>query len=151
MEEATFLTNHASKVYIIHRRSEFRASKVMIDRALKNPKIEVIWNTEVLEVVGEGGKLHHLKLKNNESNETSDLAVDGMFLAIGHIPVTGFINGVSTNELGYVQSEDGVRTNIEGVFVAGDVEDAKYRQAVTAAGAGCRAAMDVQKWLEARG
>ncbi len=150
MEEATFLTHHASKVYVIHRRDELRASKVMQERAMANEKIEFIWNAEVREVLGDKstGKVDRLKLWDNQEQKEFELNVDGMFLAIGHIPVTGYMNGVSLTDEGYVSSIDGVHTNIEGVFVAGDVEDHKYRQAITAAGAGCRAALDAQKWLE---
>lgn len=148
MEESTYLTKHASKVYLIHRRDEFRASKIMAERALANEKIEVMYNTEVIEVVGADNKVDHLRLKNTESGEESELKVDGMFLAIGHIPVSGYVNGVAKNELGYVLSEDGVHTNIEGVYVAGDVQDAVYRQAVTAAGYGAKAAIAAQRWLD---
>lgn len=148
MEEATFLTQHASKVYVVHRREELRASKVMQERALANPKIEFVWNAEVKEVLGENGKVSGLQIWDNKENEDKKLDVDGMFLAIGHIPVTGFMEGVALTSDGYVESEDGVHTNVKGVFVAGDVEDHKYRQAITAAGAGCRAALEVQKWLE---
>lgn len=147
MEESTFLTRFASKVYLIHRRDEFRASPIMAERAEKNEKIEIIRNTEVKEVLGDDN-VDKLKLYNNKEGKESELEVDGLFLAIGHIPVTGFVEGVALNEEGYVQSEDGVNTNVDGVFVAGDVEDQKYRQAITAAGAGCRAALEAQKWLE---
>ncbi len=150
MEEATFLTRFASKVYIIHRRDEFRASQIMVDRVMNNPKIEVIWNTEVREIVGSSeGKVSHLKVYNNIENRESDLNVDGMFLAIGHVPVTSYLkNEIELDEIGYVKSSDGVRTSVPGVFVAGDVEDTLYRQAITAAGMGCRAALTAQKWLE---
>jgi thioredoxin reductase (NADPH) len=150
MEEANFLTTHVEKVYIVHRSDTLKASKIMQDRAKQNPKIEFVWNSQVAEVVGnEAGKVDHLVLQNTQSSEKSDLKVDGMFLAIGHIPVTGFLNGVALNELGYVESVDGIHTNIDGVFVAGDVEDHKFRQAITAAGRGCAAALEVQRWLGA--
>lgn len=148
MEEANFLTNYAQKVYVIHRREELRASEVMQERAKKNEKIEFLWNSEVKEVVGKDGLVHHLRIWNNQREHEYDLEVDGMFLAIGHIPVTGFLNSLTKDEQGYILSEDGVNTNVDGVFVAGDVEDSIYRQAVTAAGSGCRAAMTAQKWLD---
>ncbi len=148
MEEATFLTRFASKVYLIHRRDEFRASQIMIDRALANEKIEVIYNTEVTEVVGKDNAFDHVKIHNTKTGESQDLDIAGLFLAIGHIPVTGFINGVALNERGYVESEDGTHTNVDGVFVAGDVEDEIYRQAITASAMGCRAAMCAEKWLD---
>ncbi len=149
MEESTFLTRFAKKVYLIHRRDEFRASPIMIERAVKNPKIEILYNTEVKEVNGDL-KVKSITLFNNQTNETSDLEIDGMFLAIGHIPVTDYLGkDIELTEDGYVKSADGVHTSIMGVFVAGDVEDHKYRQAITAAGAGCKAALEAQKWLEA--
>lgn len=150
MEEASFLSRFASKVYIVHRRSEFRASKIMVDRIMSNSKIEVVWNTEVKEVVaGSDGRLSHLKIQNTVENKESELKVDGMFLAIGHVPVTEYLKGqIELNEMGYVVSEDGVHTSEDGVFVAGDVQDTLYRQAITAAGMGCRAAITAQKWLE---
>lgn len=149
MEESTFLTRFAKKVYLIHRRDEFRASPIMIERAVKNPKIEILYNTEVKEVNGDL-KVKSITLFNNQTNETSDLEIDGMFLAIGHIPVTDYLGkDIELTEDGYVKSTDGVHTSIIGVFVAGDVEDHKYRQAITAAGAGCKAALEAQKWLEA--
>lgn len=149
MEESTFLTRFAKKVYLIHRRDEFRASPIMIERAVKNPKIEILYNTEVKEVNGDL-KVKSITLFNNQTNKTSDLEIDGMFLAIGHIPVTDYLGkDIELTEDGYVKSTDGVHTSIMGVFVAGDVEDHKYRQAITAAGAGCKAALEAQKWLEA--
>lgn len=146
MEEATFLTRFATKVYLIHRREEFRASKIMLDRARQNPKIEFVLNTEVTEVVGKDGIVNKIRL--NKQGVQSDLELDGLFLAIGHIPVTGFLNSVALNQHGYVLSQDGVNTNIAGVFVAGDVQDDIYRQAITAAGLGSRAAIAAQRWLE---
>jgi thioredoxin reductase (NADPH) len=148
MEEATFLTEHATKVYIVHRRSELRASKIMADRALANPKIEVLWNSDTKEVKATGNRVSHLALVNNQTNEERDLEVDGVFLAIGHTPVTKFLGGqVKLTETGYIDSADGVHTSVGGVFVAGDVEDQIYRQAITAAGAGCRAALEAQRYL----
>ncbi len=148
MEEATFLTEHASTVYIVHRRAELRASKIMADRALANPKIEMLWNCEAKEVLATDGRVSHLKLFNNETGKDQDLEVDGIFLAIGHTPVTGFLTGqMKLTEHGYVESEDGVHTSVPGIFVAGDVQDQIYRQAVTAAGAGCQAALEAQRYL----
>lgn len=148
MEDATFLTRFATKVYLVHRREEFRASPIMVHRALNNPKIEVLYNSQVESIEGEL-KVSTLNLLNNKTNEKTSLKVDGIFLAIGHIPVTDFLgNTIELTEEGYIKSSDGVHTSMQGVFVAGDVEDHKYRQAITAAGAGCRAALDAQKWLE---
>lgn len=150
MEEALFLTTHAAKVYVIHRRDQFRASKIMADRLLANPKVEVIWNSEVAEIVGENGVVNKLKLNStSEAGKTSEVEVQGMFLAIGHIPVTKFLgNSLKLNEEGYVDSADGVHTSLPGVFVAGDVQDFRYRQAITAAGMGCAAALTTQRYLE---
>lgn len=148
MEDATFLTRFASKVYLIHRREEFRASPIMVHRALNNSKIEVLYNTIPQEVQGDT-KVTGLKVLNNKTNTESELIVDGVFLAIGHIPVTDYLEKqIDLTEEGYVKSEDGVHTSMEGIFVAGDVEDHKYRQAITASGAGCKAALVAQKWLE---
>lgn len=149
MEDANFLTRHAEKVYVIHRADKFRASKIMSDRTLTNPKIEVIWNTEVKEVVGTEHAVSHLKLFNNQTQQTSDLNVNGLFLAIGHTPVTGYLNNqLELSELGYIKSDDGITTSVPGVFVCGDVQDHVYRQAITAAGMGCRASLEAQKYLE---
>lgn len=148
MEEASFLTLHASKVYLIYRGDKLRASAVMQTRVKNNPKIEIIWNTEVQEIVGDGTVVNSLRVLNNQTQMESELAVVGMFLAIGHVPVSGFLNGISLDPAGYVQSIDGVSTNINGVFVAGDLEDHVYRQAITAAGDGCQAALTAQRWLE---
>lgn len=149
MEDATFLTHHAEKVYVIHRSEKFKASKIMADRVLTNPKIEVLWNTEVKEVVGSEHAVSHLKVFNNKSQETSELKVDGLFLAIGHTPVTNYLNNqLELTELGYIKSDNGITTSVPGVFVCGDVQDHVYRQAVTAAGMGCRAALEAQKFLE---
>ncbi len=150
MEEANFLTRFASKLYLIHRRGEFRASKIMRDRVYANPKIEVILNTAVAEVQGEKA-VKNLRLQNTELNEFNDLAVDGLFVAVGHDPNTKFLVGsVELDDKGYVvtKSEDSTETNIEGVFVAGDVFDFRYRQAITAAGSGCKASLDAEKYLE---
>lgn len=151
MEEASFLTRFASKVYLIHRKEEFRASKIMQERVKSNPKIEIIMNTEVREVKGEE-VVKKITLFNNVEQKESELEVNGLFLAIGHIPVTGFLKDkLSLNDRGYITAEDHVNTNIDGVFVCGDVEDEKFRQAITAAGMGCMAALTAQKWLEEKG
>jgi len=149
MEEANFLTRFASKVYIIHRRNEFRASKIMVDRALKNPKISVIYNSELVDVLGEKG-VTGIKVKNTESGEVSEMKMDGVFVAIGHKPNTDLFKDVlKTNEVGYILTEGkSTYTSIQGVFAAGDVQDPIYRQAVSAAGTGCMAAIDAERWLE---
>lgn len=151
MEEANFLTRFASKVYIIHRRDSFRASKIMVDRALSNPKIQVLWNKEVTEVLGNDKLVNGLKLKDTQSGESSQIAVEGLFLAIGHKPNTDLFKGaLDMNEIGYlVTKPNSTYTNIPGVFAAGDVQDPVYRQAITAAGTGCMAAIDCERWLEA--
>jgi len=149
MEEALFLTRFGSKVTVIHRRDSLRASKIMADRAFAHEKISFVWNTEVEEALGEH-TLHALKLRNTVDGTRSELAADALFIAIGHDPNTGIFKGqLNLDALGYIASDDSVSTNIEGVFVAGDVNDLRYKQAVTAAGAGCRAAMDAEKYLEA--
>ncbi len=152
MEEANFLTRFASKVYIIHRRDTFRASKIMSERAQKNPKIQVIWNTVVEEVLGDKF-VNALRLKNLKTSETSTLPVGGMFVAIGHRPNTSIFGGqLETDETGYLKTRGkSSYTSIEGVFACGDVQDHVYRQAVTAAGSGCMAAIDAERWLEAQG
>jgi thioredoxin reductase (NADPH) len=150
MEEANFLTRFASKVYIIHRRDSFRASKIMVERALKNPKIEVLWDTEVSEVVGDDRSMTSLVLKNLKTGATYQKELQGLFLAIGHKPNTDLFKGVLTlDETGYIKTKPGsTYTNVEGVFAAGDVQDHVYRQAITAAGTGCMAAIDAERWLE---
>jgi len=152
MEEALFLTRFASKVTVIHRRHELRASKIMQDRAMANDKISFLWNTVVEEVVGDP-QVSGLKLRDVESGQTSELAVGGVFVAIGHIPATKVFQGqVDMDDAGYIAvREPGTQTSVEGVFAAGDVVDHTYRQAVTAAGMGCKAAIDAERWLEAQG
>lgn len=152
MEEANFLTRFASKVIVIHRRDSFRASKIMAERTLKNPKIEVMWNKEVVEVLGDGKFVTGLKLKDTVNGEQSDISVGGLFLAIGHQPNTDLFRGVlETDSLGYLKTKPGTTyTNIEGVFAAGDVQDHVYRQAITAAGTGCMAAIECERWLESQ-
>ncbi len=150
MEEATFLTKFGTKVYIIHRRDELRASKVMQERAFKNEKIEMVWNAVVKEVLGapETG-VTGLKLKNTKTGELSDLACQGVFVAIGHDPNTQIFKGtLDMDENGYLLVESGsTRTNVPGVLAAGDVSDHVYRQAITAAGMGCMAALDAERFL----
>lgn len=153
MEEATFLTRFADKVYVIHRRDEFRASKIMVQKAAANPKIEFIMNTIPVDVLGKDG-VEAVRLKNVKTGQLADLAVEGMFLAIGHTPNTGlFKDQLELNGKGYIiTSSDKTRltaTNLPGVFACGDVQDDHYQQAITAAGSGCQAALDVQHYLEA--
>lgn len=146
LEDATFLTKFATKVTIIHRRAELRASKPLIRRAESNPKITFLWNKEVTQVLGTD-TVNGIQLKDVQSGGASELPVEGLFVAIGHQPNTSiFKDQLTLDDHGYILA-DGTKTNIEGVFVAGDVEDIRYRQAVTAAGAGCRAALDAERWL----
>jgi len=151
MEESTFLTKFATEVNLIHRRDTLRASKIMQDRAMANPKIKFVWNTAVEEVVGspETG-VTGLKLRNLQTKQLSDLAVDGLFIAIGHNPNTEIFKGViDLNEQGYIKTQaSSTRTNIPGVFACGDVQDPIFRQAITAAGTGCMAAIEAERWLE---
>ena len=150
MEEALFLTKFASKVTVVHRRDKLRASKIMQDRAFENDKIEFIWNSEIEDVIGDSS-VTGIKIKNVQTNESSTKDVSGLFVAIGHVPNTDFLKGqIDLNDNGYVNC-DGTKTNIDGVFVAGDVHDFRYRQAVTAAGHGCEAAIDVEKYIEING
>jgi thioredoxin reductase (NADPH) len=148
VEEATFLTKFATKVVLIHRRDELRASKIMQDRALNNPKIEMLWNTEVTDVLG-AEKVEALELRNTVTGEVSKRDFTGLFVAIGHIPRSELlIDQVTLNEEGYVQVEGrSTRTNLTGVFACGDLVDHTYRQAITAAGSGCQAALDAEKFL----
>jgi thioredoxin reductase (NADPH) len=151
MEEAIFLTRYANHVTVIHRRDSLRASKIMQDRAFKNPKINFIWDTEIIEVLGED-EVTGLQLRNVKTNEESTLPVQGFFLAIGHQPNTGLFKGIlDMDNIGYIVPVEHTMTNIPGVFAAGDVTDHRYRQAVTAAGDGCRAAIDAERWLESLG
>lgn len=151
MEEANFLTRYASHVTVIHRRDSLRASKIMQDRAFNNPKISFVWDTEVAEVLGDNA-VTGLRLRNLKTGEESTLPVQGLFLAIGHQPNTDLFKGlVEMDKVGYITQVEHTMTNIPGVFAAGDVADHRYRQAVTAAGDGCRAAIDVERWLESLG
>ncbi|MGE4489408.1 MAG: thioredoxin-disulfide reductase [Kiritimatiellales bacterium] len=148
LEEALFLTRFASKVTIIHRRDEFRASKIMTDRALAHEKIEVLWDSVVEEVLDvEKNEVTGLKIRNVKTDEVSDLAVSGLFVAIGHQPNTDVFRGqLELTQQGYILA-DGVQTSLQGVYAAGDVADAVYRQAITAAGTGCMAAIEVERYL----
>jgi len=151
MEEAIFLTKFANKVTVIHRREELRASKIMQDRAFANPKIAFLWNTVVDDVIG-NGKVEALALRDIESGVTSQLGVNGVFVAIGHTPNTALFEGqLELDPNGYIVTYDGtMRTSVDGVFACGDVQDHVYRQAVTAAGTGCMAAIEAERWLEAK-
>ena len=151
MEEATFLTKFASKVTIIHRRDQLRASRIMQERAFANEKIEFLWNHVVTDLLGEE-KLQGVKVQNTQTGEESSLDVTGLFIAIGHTPNTGLFAGqLDMKENGYLTTAaDSTRTNVEGVFACGDVQDDYYRQAVTAAGSGCMAAIEAERWLEAQ-
>ena len=155
MEEANYLTRHASKVFLVHRRDQFRASKIMQDRVLANPKVQVLYNTVVDEILGdkEPKKVRAMRLRDSVSLATRDMPIDGVFVAIGHSPNSAiFKEWLDTDALGYIQVKPGTtKTKIPGVFVAGDVADSIYRQAVTAAGTGCMAAMDCEKFLEQEG
>ena len=148
-EEATFLTRFASKVYLVHRRDELRASKVMAERALKNDKIEPVWDSEVSRILGEEeNKVTGILLRNNKNNEERTIQCAGVFVAIGHLPNTQIFEGkLDLDEEGYIRRSEGSRTNIDGVFVAGDCSDKVYRQAITAAGMGCAAAIDAERFL----
>lgn len=148
LEEALFLTRFANRVTVIHRRGDLRASKVMQQRAFANPKIAFRWNTSVIDVLGDSAVVG-VKVRDNISEVESDLELQGLFVAIGHRPNTSLFNGqIELEDNGYVRTFDGTRTSVEGVFACGDVQDHRYRQAITAAGSGCMASIDVERWLE---
>jgi thioredoxin reductase (NADPH) len=151
MEEATFLTRYANKVSVVHRRDELRASKIMQDRAFANPKIEFLWNSTVSELLGEE-KVEGVVVTDTVTGATSTLPVTGVFVAIGHRPNTDLFTGVlDMDDNGYLVTQPGSSyTNIDGVFACGDVQDHTYRQAITAAGSGCMAAIDAERWLESQ-
>ena len=151
MEEATYLTKFASEVVIVHRRSEFRASKIMIDRAMNNPKVRVLWNSSVVDILGSQEKgVHAASIKNTDSDEIFEEKCDGVFMAIGHKPNTElFSDTLKTDKNGYlVTSKETTSTDIDGIFACGDVQDHSYRQAITAAGSGCMSAIDAERYLE---
>ena len=150
MEEAIYLTKFASKVTVVHRRDTLRASKIMQDKAFANPKIDFVWDSEVIDVADlEKGEVTGIVLRNLKTGETRSLTVDGVFIAIGHTPNTSLFKGqLDLDPGGYIVTNGGTRTNIPGVFAAGDVQDHVYRQAVTAAGSGCMAAIDAERYLE---
>lgn len=147
MEEALVLAKFAASVTLAHRKDSFRASEIMQKRVKANPKIKILFNSEVKEVLGEQ-TVTGVKIFNNKTNETSEMAIDGVFVAIGHMPNTAKFNDIELDEAGFVKVHDHFLTNKEGVFVAGDVHDAHYKQAITAAGYGCSAALEAEKWLE---
>jgi len=152
IEEASHLTKFGSKVYLIHRRDKLRASQIMQQRALQNPKIEILWNSEVLEAKGGAGGLSTILLNDTVTNLKKDLDVGGLFYAIGHKPNTEIFQGIlNLDEQGYIITIPGTtKTNIPGIFAAGDVQDKNYRQAITAAGSGCMAALEAERWLQER-
>ena len=150
-EEATFLTRFATKVHLLHRRDTFRASKIMVDRAKAHPKIDIHLNTAVEEVLGDE-KVSGLRLRHTQTNEVTEVPMDGLFIAIGYRPNTDvFRDWLEVDDKGYLTVREETRSKIDGVFIAGDVHDHRYRQAVTAAGDGCRAAIDAERWLESQG
>lgn len=153
MEEANYLTRHASKVYLVHRRDQFRASKIMQERVLNNPKVEVLWNTAIAEIFGETDphkKVTGVRLRDTQTGAEREVPIDGVFVAIGHEPNSSLFKGIlDMDEVGYLQPQPhSTKTNVPGVFVAGDVADSVYRQAVSAAGTGCMAAIDAERYLE---
>jgi thioredoxin reductase (NADPH) len=152
VEEAIFLTKYGSRVYIVHRRDELRASKIMAARALKHPKIEILWNSAIEKIEGDQ-IVRKVRLKNLQDGRTEEREAAGVFFAIGHQPNTAFLGGqLALNQAGYIVVKSGeTHTSVEGVFAAGDVQDPTYRQAVSAAGSGCMAALDAERWLSHEG
>ena len=149
MEEATFLTRFADKVTVIHRRDTLRASKIMQQKAFDNPKIEFMWDSAITEVLEQDGKVCGVEVENLKSSEKSVLELTGLFVAIGHTPNTQLFEGqLDLHDNGYIKTHEGVKTTVEGVFACGDVQDFTYRQAITAAGSGCMAAIDAERWIE---
>jgi thioredoxin reductase (NADPH) len=150
MEEAIHLAKFASKVTVIHRRDSLRASKIMQDKAFANPKIDFIWDSEVVEVKDlQRGEVTGVVIRNLKTGQVNELPLDGVFIAIGHTPNTSLFQGqIELDAAGYIRTHDGTRTSVPGVFAAGDVQDHIYRQAITAAGSGCMAAIDAERYLE---
>ncbi|MBI2621479.1 MAG: thioredoxin-disulfide reductase [Candidatus Levybacteria bacterium] len=146
MEEALVLTDFAQNITLVHRKDSFRASEIMQKRVKENPKIKILFNTQVKEILGDQ-KVEKVRLLNNQTNEESEMPIDGLFVAIGHIPNSKVFEGIERDERGFIKVQDHYRTNVEGIFVAGDIHDAEYKQAVTAAGFGCAAALEAQWWL----
>ncbi len=154
MEEALFLTRFASKVYLVHRRDDFRASKIMADRVKAHPKIEILWNSELQQINGDEKMVKSVTIYNNQTKDVRTLMLEGVFIAIGHKPNTDIFdpNQVHLDELGYIITKpNSTYTSVEGLFACGDVQDHVYRQAITAAGTGCMAAIDTERWLEDKG
>lgn len=151
MEEGAFLTKFGSRVFIVHRRDKLRASKIMQERVFKNPKIEILWNSEIVKVDGDA-IVRNVIIRNTETGKETIEEAGGVFFAIGHVPNTAFLNGqLVTHPNGYIKVFKGTHTSVNGVFAAGDVQDFEYRQAVTAAGTGCMAALEAEKWLTEQG
>lgn len=151
IEEATFLTKFGSRVYIVHRRDQLRASKIMQERALHHPKVEILWNSEISSIEGDS-VVRSVKIRNNKTGEESLREAGGVFFAVGHTPNTAFLKGqVALHDNGYIKVFKGTRTSVEGVFAAGDVQDHEYRQAITAAGTGCMASLEAERWLAEHG
>jgi thioredoxin reductase (NADPH) len=149
MEDANFISKFASKVYVVHRRDTLRASKPMQDRSFNNPKIEFVWDTGVTEILHNEGGVTGIKVENLKTGETTERKTDGLFYAIGHTPNTSFLNGqIDLDDHGFIATKNEVETNVEGVFACGDVKDSYYRQAITAAGSGCQAAIRAERFLE---
>ena len=146
MEETLVLTNFAQSVILVHRKDTFKASVIMQKRVKENPKIKILFNTEIKEILGDQ-RVEKVRLFNNKTNQESEMPIDGVFVAIGHIPNSNEFGGIDRDERGFIKVADHYKTNIEGVFVAGDIHDADYKQAVTAAGFGCAAALEAQWWL----
>jgi thioredoxin reductase (NADPH) len=146
MEEALVMTKYANEVTLVHRRDSFRASEIMQTRVKENPKIKILLNSAIDEILGEN-KVEKVKIKNTQTNEITDMPIDGVFVAIGHIPNSTIFKGIETDEKGFIKIKDHTKTNIDRVFVAGDVHDSTYKQAITAAGFGCMAALEVEKYL----
>jgi thioredoxin reductase (NADPH) len=147
MEEALVLTKFATSITMVHRKDTFRASEIMQKRVKENPKVNIQFNSEIVEVLGEG-KVEKVKIKNNKTGQISEMPVDGIFVAIGHIPNSNLFKDIEVDEAGFIKVHEHLLTNKEGVFAAGDIHDSHYKQAITAAGYGCAAALEVQKWLE---